>query len=616
MSSAEPPAPTLPAWLEDARRSLVANPQLLLSGNVRDYVLIDRGGDRHARLSLLDALTEVVLGAGYDVLLVFDPIEGMTARGGDEARTTVGQALGLELAHGSCPMTLPGLTTALLRVTRSKELRVCVVIDFAARLTVQNESLTAEEHAFFSACEKLAHDLEPVAPAAAGGVGCYNQIIWVTTSDRDLPSWFLAGTDRRLRRTVVRMPSFDDRLVAARALSSSFPDARDADPQRRAELEERFAEVTDGVTLRGMVEVQRLARDLDLPLAYIEDAARSYRVGVTENPWRKPYLRSRLSDPSLVTDRVLGQDDAVRRSLDIIMRSVTGLNGAHVSSSSNRPRGVLFLAGPTGVGKTELAKALTDLIFGDEGAYIRFDMSEFSAEHAEARLIGAPPGYIGHDAGGELTNALREHPFSLVLFDEIEKAHPRILDKFLQILEDGRLTDGAGTTTFFTETVLVFTSNLGSFTIDESGGRVRNATPDMDRETLVTRYKEAIEDHFTVALNRPELLNRLGDNIVVFNYISPEVGKRILAMQLGNVARRIEQEYKARLEISATAIGQVEELALADLDLGGRGIGSIVESVLVNPLARAIFSEPPAAGDLVIVEELRHVGTNWELVLR
>jgi ATP-dependent Clp protease ATP-binding subunit ClpA len=138
----------------------------------------------------------------------------------------------------------------------------------------------------------------------------------------------------------------------------------------------------------------------------------------------------------------------------------------------------------------------------------------------------------------------------------------------------------------------------------------------MDRETLVTRYKEAIEDHFTVALNRPELLNRLGDNIVVFNYISPEVGKRILAMQLGNVARRIEQEYKARLEISATAIGQVEELALADLDLGGRGIGSIVESVLVNPLARAIFSEPPAAGDLVIVEELRHVGTNWELVLR
>ena len=172
-----------------------------------------------------------------------------------------------------------------------------------------------------------------------------------------------------------------------------------------------------------------------------------------------------------------GQRPAVTKTIDILMRSVMGLTGAQARASGNRPRGVLFFAGPTGVGKTELAKTLTQLIFGDERAYIRFDMSEFAEEHTGARLLGAPPGYIGYDAGGELTNAVREKPFSVVLFDEIEKAHPRILDKFLQILEDGRLTDGRGETAYFSEAILVFTSNLGITVEDEHGRRVQSVSP-------------------------------------------------------------------------------------------------------------------------------------------
>ena len=169
------------------------------------------------------------------------------------------------------------------------------------------------------------------------------------------------------------------------------------------------------------------------------EAARRYKLGVTDDPWRKLDREKLRGAEDFVRDRVKGQQHAVTHMLDIVKRAVTGIGGRR----GGRPRGVLFFAGPTGVGKTELAKTLTQLIFGDERAYIRFDMSEFAAEHADQRLLGAPPGYIGYDAGGELTNAVREKPFSVVLFDEIEKAHPRILDKFLQILEDGRLTTGA-----------------------------------------------------------------------------------------------------------------------------------------------------------------------------
>jgi ATP-dependent Clp protease ATP-binding subunit ClpA len=147
--------------------------------------------------------------------------------------------------------------------------------------------------------------------------------------------------------------------------------------------------------------------------------------------------------------------------LDILKRTSIGLTGAQSRGLSARPRGVLFFAGPTGVGKTEMAKSIAEIVFGDESAYLRFDMSEFSAEHSGDRLIGAPPGYVGYDQGGELTNAMREQPFRVVLFDEIEKAHNRILDKFLQVLEDGRLTDGRGDTVYFSESLIIFTSNAG-----------------------------------------------------------------------------------------------------------------------------------------------------------
>jgi ATP-dependent Clp protease ATP-binding subunit ClpA len=323
----------------------------------------------------------------------------------------------------------------------------------------------------------------------------------------------------------------------------------------------------------------------------IDDAVRCYKVGALDNPWRKDYLREKIRDAqAFIEDRVKGQHPAVVKTLDILKRSVMGLTGAQARSGGSRPRGVLFFAGPTGVGKTELAKTLTQLVFGDERAYLRFDMSEFAEEHTSARLLGAPPGYIGFDAGGELTNAVREKPFSVVLFDEIEKAHPRILDKFLQILEDGRLTDGRGDTAYFSETILVFTSNLGIYVEDAQGQRVQSVQPGDAYEKVESTVRESIGNYFKFKLSRPELLNRIGDNIVVFNFISPDVAERIFDGMLRNVARRLQEEFKVKLSMPATVRTALLERCTRDLSNGGRGIGNQLESAFINPLSRALFA--------------------------
>ena len=179
-----------------------------------------------------------------------------------------------------------------------------------------------------------------------------------------------------------------------------------------------------------------------------------------------------------------------------------------------------------------------------DSAFLRFDMSEFSAEHSADRLIGAPPGYVGFEAGGELTNAVRQNPFRVILFDEIEKAHGRILDKFLQILEDGRLTDGQGQTTYFSECVIIFTSNLGIQEEDpETKKRTMLVAPDTPYPDMVDQVGAGVRRHFVNKLGRPELLNRLGGNIVVFDFIRPDVAAAIFDSQLGNILKVVSDKH-------------------------------------------------------------------------
>lgn len=580
-----------PRWIEDIDRLLSIRSHFTIAGNIRDVYLVP-DPTQALLLAFLPALWAFLQQKGFEAILVYDRIDGFRVHAdSDAAIQKAAQLFNLKLQNGAMPANLETLVEVTKRVVGTKVGRYAVVVDFASRISVAAQTPEEAEHRFFSAMEKLSLVASPVMPqpTGAGAKPLYNAVFWLLNRAHDIPSWFSLDSER-ISSLVISLPDYDSRQHCAQVLRSQFKGAKEASESEVQSFVRKFADGTDGMSLQAMVDIAQLARTQDIPMKDVDDAVRCFKVGATENPWRQDSLREKIRDAEEhIEARVKGQHQAVVKTIDILRRSVMGLTGAQARSRGGRPRGVLFFAGPTGVGKTELAKSLTHLLFGDEQAYIRFDMSEFSEEHSSARLLGAPPGYVGYEAGGELTNAVRNRPFSVVLFDEIEKCHPRLLDKFLQILEDGRLTDGRGNTVYFSEAVLIFTSNLGIFVEDEAGKRVQNVTPEDDYAAVERKVKEAISDYFKFRLGRPELLNRIGDNVVVFNFISSEVAGQIFGGMLSNIASRMEQEHKVKLELAPDVREKVRQLCTQDLSHGGRGIGNKLESVLINPLGRALF---------------------------
>ncbi|WP_033289989.1 ATP-dependent chaperone ClpB [Amycolatopsis jejuensis] len=277
--------------------------------------------------------------------------------------------------------------------------------------------------------------------------------------------------------------------------------------------------------------------------------------------------------------RVIGQDQAVQVVADAVRRARAGV------ADPDRPTGSFLFLGPTGVGKTELAKALAEFLFDDERAMQRIDMSEYSEKHSVARLVGAPPGYVGYDQGGQLTEAVRRRPYTVVLLDEVEKAHPDVFDVLLQVLDDGRLTDGQGRTVDFRNTILILTSNLGSQAI---------ADPALDERQRRDAVLDVVQRQF-----KPEFLNRL-DDIVVFHSLGTEQLTSIVDIQIARLARRLAQR---RLHLEVTA-GAREWLALNGFDpiYGARPLRRLVQSAIGDQLAKQLLSGEVRDGDTVRVD--------------
>ncbi|MFH0911312.1 MAG: AAA family ATPase, partial [Planctomycetota bacterium] len=390
----------------------------------------------------------------------------------------------------------------------------------------------------------------------------------------------LAERNEKINALTARWQAEKEAIRAIRESKEAVDQARtEAErAERRADLE-RVAELRHGriPELERRIEAENarllsLQKDGALLKEEVapEDVARvvSRWTGIPVARMLESEKEKLLRMEERIRERVVGQERAVRAVSDAVRRSRAGLQ------DPNRPLAKFIFLGPTGVGQTEVARALAAFLFDDEKSLVRIDMSEYQEKHSVARLIGAPPGYVGYEEGGQLTESVRRRPYSVVLFDEIEKAHPEVFNTLLQLLDDGRLTDGQGRTVSFTNTIVIMTSNLGSRYIMDA--------PDLDAPSVRAEVMAALREHF-----RPEFLNRI-DEVIVFNRLGRGEIRAIVRIQLGRLEKRLAG-HKRRLEVSDEAVELIAKEGF-DPQFGARPVARAIQDRLENPIARMILS--------------------------
>jgi energy-coupling factor transporter ATP-binding protein EcfA2 len=659
-----------PRWMRELERLSDFKSQIYLYGNVKDTVLypvapvpLATPGNKEAwKLgSLRESLFELLRSRGYGLIGSYNLVDGMTFADAPtaglpvplltmqyptrprfnedvppsmaqiyeqlvEAGETVGRSTRGIGRHPQALNPEESLDIAL------QQMRICLLntriptaffIEYGSQLVGMPTNLQLSERTAFLRLVRAAEESRSISARVPGVVETPREVqnLIVIGCDRltDLPPWlyfnnpFGAGVEIESPRSYERRHFFTRFLPA---LNEDKPDQNGRDPLNE------LVDLTDGMSVRDLYGIRKVAREArksapDTPLVPKSIVDR-FKYGVRESEWDTLPTAKLLDAESALAKRVIGQTAAVSAVGDVLRRARLGLSGAQ-HSSRTKPRGVLFFAGPTGVGKTELAKAMAELVFGTQDACIRFDMSEYSQAHSDQRLLGAPPGYVGYEEGGQLTNSVRANPFSVLLFDEIEKAHPSILDKFLQILEDGRMTDGRGQTVYFSESIIVFTSNAGIYRLDPQTGRPAvnphtgqpelHVDPTIDTEYAVVREKilSGVGSYFKHILGRPELLNRIGQNVVVFDFVREETLRTILQNKvLPSIAAQLREGNGIEVHFEPAVVHRLMELGGGDVSSGGRGIGNLAEAAVLNPLSRVLFTllDSDAKASKIIVEDI------------
>lgn len=477
----------------------------------------------------------------------------------------------------------PSEALAAVRRGLAQESRpVAFILDFAELLLLDPAHHDRQDRDLLLLTKKMM-----LESGRAAGAQVHNLLVVVVPDLASVPPW-LHRDEPFVRAVEVPLPSYRERQGYLATIAGGFYGHGGAGQEETAAAVRTLANLTDGMALAELNGLAQTSRVEKVPLSEPRELIKRALFGQQDDPWvrlvdRVPHAERQLGE------RVIGQHTAVRA----VSRALAAgtLNVDFVSdpySVEARPKGVFFFAGPTGVGKTELARALSEMIFEDETALTRFDMSTFAMEHAAERFTGAPPGYVGHERGGELTNRVMSRPFSVLLFDEIEKSHESVFDKFLQILEDGRLTDGLGRTAYFSQSLIIFTSNLGAtplYSLLQKG-----ELPSY--EEVSELFQHEVSEHFATTLKRPELLGRIGNGVLAFDVLRPENIPAITAKFLRQItASAARAGIDLELDQESITAGVARQMRNPrSLALGGREIRNILDRSVRAPLIDCVVA--------------------------